>query len=40
MADETMADGENPLFIDDISQADPNKYHPSDVLLYKWYTAK
>ncbi|KAI4695719.1 hypothetical protein J4E81_006047 [Alternaria sp. BMP 2799] len=40
MADETVADGENPLLIDDISQADPNKYHPSDVLLYKWYTAK
>ncbi|KAI4610198.1 hypothetical protein J4E83_008424 [Alternaria metachromatica] len=35
-----MADGENPLLIDDISQADPNKYHPSEVLLYKWYTAK
>ena len=39
MDNETMADQESPLLIDDIRDADPNKYHPHDVLIYKYYTA-
>ena len=40
MDNETMADKESPLFIDDIKDADPNKYHPYDVLIYKYFTAE